>query len=275
VINGGGHVNILNGDQLPGWEKNAQGALLADVYTPRSDYGALYALMHARGWVGQFNHPATSGQFAVDGVALGYTAAGDAAMALCEVLNSTAFSSNDTETETRRSSFETACNKLLEAGFHVAFSSNQDNHCANWGTAYTNRTGVLIENGQPLTRDSFLQALRARRVFATMDKGSQLVFTANGQMMGARLTNRGPLSLATHFASTAGKQVAAVAIMEGVPGRRGTVTQLSATASTQFTPAVGPHFYYAKLTQLDGNILWSAPIWVMQEAPVEEGSGPR
>jgi len=186
-------------------------------------------------------------------------------MALCEVANSTAFSTNDRESETRRSNYEAACNKLLEAGFHVAFSTNQDNHCANWGTAYSNRTGILVPNGTALGRDSFVEAVRARRVFATMDKGSQLVLTANGRLMGERFTNSGPLTLVANFASTTGKQVAAVAIMEGVPGRGGMVTQLSSEATTTFTPAPGAHFYYAKVTQADGNVLWSAPVWVMQE----------
>jgi len=266
VINKGGHLNIFNSDQLLGWEKNAQGELLADVLTPRSDYAALYTLMRERGWVGQFNHPATKDQFLVNGVALGYTADGDEAMALCEVVNSTAFSVNDSETETRRSNFEAACNKLLEAGYHVAFSTNQDNHCANWGTAYTNRTGVLIPNGAPLNQAGFIDALTARRVFATMDKSSQLVLTANGRMMGERFTNTGPLTLVANFASTAGKQVASVAIMEGVPGRGGMVTQMADEASVRFTPAAGAHFYYAKVTQTDGNVLWSAPVWVTQEA---------
>ena len=244
VINKGGHVNIFNSDQLLGWEKNGKGELLADLATPRSDYAALYTLMRERGWVGQFNHPSQSGQFLVNG---------------------TAFSTNDREGETRRSNYEAACNMLLEAGFHVAFSTNQDNHCANWGTAYTNRTGVLIPAGAALSRDSFVEALKARRVFATMDKGSQLVLTANGRMMGERFTNSGALNLVTHFASTAGKQVATVAIMEGVPGRNGTVTQLVDAATANFTPSVGAHFYYAKVTQADGNILWSAPVWVMQK----------
>jgi len=265
VIDKGGHINIFNSDQLLGWERNAKDELLADVPTPRSDYGALYTLMRERGLVGQFNHPSSSGQFAVDGKALGYSADGDAAMALCEVVNSTAFSVNDKEGETRRSNFEGACNKLLEAGYHVAFSTNQDNHCANWGTAYGNRTGVLIPDGTALSRASFIDALKARRVFATMDKGSQLVLTANGRLMGERFTNSGALTLVANFASTAGKQAAAVAIMEGVPGRGGMVTQLSGEATTTFTPAAGAHFYYAKVTQADGNVLWSAPVWVNQQ----------
>jgi len=264
VINNGGHLNIFNTDELLGWERTAHGELLADTATARGDYAALYTLMKERGWLGQFNHPATSGQFAVDGKALAYTQDGDAAMALCEVLNSSAFSTSETEGETRRSSFETACNRLLEAGYHVAFSSNQDNHCANWGASYGNRTAVLVPNGVPLTRASFVEALRARRVFATMDKESQLVLAANERLMGERFENSGPLRLRVHFASGAGRQAATVAIMEGVPGRNGEVVRRSDLADVAFVPAPGPHFYYAKVTQDDGRILWSAPVWVDQ-----------
>jgi hypothetical protein len=265
VISKGGHLNIFNSDELLGWEKNAAGALLADTATPRSDYSALYTLMAQRGLVGQFNHPSLKDQFQVGGVPLAYTPAGDEAMVLCEVMNSTAFSVNDQEGETRRSNFEAACNKLLEAGYHVAFSSDQDNHCANWGASYTNRTAVLIPNGDALSRDSFIAALRARRVFATMDKESQLLFSANGRLMGARFDNSGPLRLSVQFASSGGRRVASVAIMEGVPGRNGAVTQLSDRAELGIEPAPGPHFYYAKVTQDDGRVLWSAPVWVVQK----------
>ncbi|MGX9718059.1 CehA/McbA family metallohydrolase [Janthinobacterium lividum] len=267
VINKGGHVNILNSEQLLGWERNALGELLADVETPKGDYAGLYALMRERGWVGQFNHPAQTGQFLVNGQPLGYTPDGDAAMLLCEVMNTSAFSTNDQETETRRSNYEAACNRALSAGYHLAFSSNQDNHCANWGASYGNRTAVLVTSpvaGMPVSRDSFLEALRARRVFATMDKHAQLLFTANGKLMGERFDNHGPLHLATHFSNSAGRQAAAIAIFHGVPGSNGSVTQVSDQAELTLTPAPGPHFYYARLAQDDGNIVWSAPVWVNQ-----------
>lgn len=266
VINNGGHLNILNSPELLAWEYNSSGQLLGDTLTDKTDYAGLYALMRQRGWIGQFNHPATSGQFLVNGVPLGYTADGDQAMVLCEVLNTSAFSTNTTETETGRSSYESACNKALESGFHIAFSTNQDNHCANWGASYTNRTGILIPNGTPLSQASFVAALKARRVFASMDKNSQLVLTANGRLMGERFTNSGPLNLVANFANTAGQSAATVSIVEGVPGRNGTPTQLSTSANTTITPAVGEHYYYAKVTQSDGKILWSAPVWVTQTA---------
>ncbi len=265
VITNGGHMNIFNSTELLGWEYNSSNQLIADTLTPKGDYAGLYTLMVQRGWVGQFNHPSSSGQFLVNGVALGYTPDGDTAMALCEVLNTSAFSTNTTETESSRSSYEGACKKALEAGYHVAFSTDQDNHCANWGASYTNRTGVLIPTGTPLTTAAFIDAIKARRVFATMDKNSQLVLTANGHIMGERFTNSGPLNLAANFASTTGRVAATVSIVEGVPGRNGTATELSTLSNVTTTPSVGEHYYFAKVTQDDGNILWSAPVWVTQQ----------
>ena len=264
VIDNGGHLNVLNAPVLLGWEKNAAGALLADVATPKGDYAGLYTLMKKQGWIGQFNHPAIKGQFMVGGVPLAYTPDGDAAMVLCEVVNTNAFSTKDDESETRRSNYEAACNKALEAGYHVAFSTNQDNHCANWGMSYTNRTGVLLNAREPLSQRAFVEALRGRRVFATMDKHSQLLLTANGRMMGSRFANRDPLSLQAQFSSSVGKTAADVVIFEGVPGRNGAVTALVHAPTATITPAPGEHFYYARVTQEDGNMLWSAPVWVTQ-----------
>ncbi|WP_027484915.1 Ig-like domain-containing protein [Rhodanobacter sp. OR87] len=266
VISNGGHLNIFNTPSLLEWEYNSSNQLIGDVFTAKSDYGSLYALMKANGWVGQFNHPASTGQFNIGGTDLAYSADGDTVMALAEVLNSSAFSTNVTETETSRTSYEAAFNILLARGFHVAPSSDQDNHCANWGASYTNRTGVLIPSGTTLSLASFLDAVRARRTYATEDKTGQIVLTANGHVMGERFGNSGPLTLAVNYASSAGHTAQRVQVFEGVPGGNGAVTATSSTATTTITPANGDHFYYAKVTQEDGKQLWSAPVWVTQGA---------
>jgi hypothetical protein len=269
VISNGGHMNIFNSNELFSWEYNSANELFGDRLTPKSDYPAIYAVMRQQGLIGQFNHPDTSGQFLVGADSLGYSADGDEVMVLAEVMNTSAFSNNDTETETGRSNFEAAFNKMLERGFHVAPASNQDNHCANWGRSYTNRTAVLIPTGAALNKTSFLDALKARRVFATMDKNSQLVLSANGHLMGERFANSAALNLKVSFTNSAGRTAATVQILEGVPGRNGTVTTLASSATVTTTPTEGQHFYYAKVTQDDGKVLWSAPIWVTQSA----GSG--
>lgn len=263
VIDHGGHLNILNSAELLGWERNGAGELLADTATAAGDYASLYALMRLRGWFGQFNHP-QGGQFAIDGRPLAWTADGDDVMLLCEVMNSNAFSNRTDESETRHSNYEAGCNRLLEAGYHVAFSSNQDNHCANWGASSGNRTGVLLERGRALGADTLLAALRARRVYATMDKHAELLLTANGRVMGQRFANTGKLTLQVRHTGRRGQRVAAIRVFAGVPGRNGDVAVVGRRARTVLRPAPGEHFYYARVTQDDGKMLWSAPVWVTQ-----------
>jgi hypothetical protein len=265
VISGGGHLNILDSPALLGWERSADGQPFADVVTPRNDYAALYTLMKEQGWLGQFNHPRLT-QFPIGGQPMAYSADAGAAMALCEIMNSNAFSARIDEGETRHNFHEEACNRLLEAGYRLAFSSNQDNHCANWGAAYGNRTGILLPRGAARTPATLLAAIRARRVFASMDKHSAIALTANDTLMGGQADNSGALTLQVHFASGSGRGIAKLDLMEGIPGRRGAVRALPGVQGLRhrFMPAPGPHFYYARIIQDDGRQLWSAPVWVNQ-----------
>ncbi len=274
VISNGGHLNLINPDALTSWETNSSGQLIGGVLTPKSDYAALYAVMRQRGWIGQFNHPSTS-QFAIGGIGMAYNADGAEVMVLTEILNSSAFSVNTTQTETSRSSYTGAWNVLLERGYKVAPATNQDNHCANWGLSFVNRTGVLLPTGTTLNQANFVDALRARRTFAAEDKTGQLVLTANGRVMGETFTNSGPLTLSAVYASTGGQTVQRVQFFEGVPGRNGTVTQLTeGNGDYTFTPAIGAHFYYVLLTQTNGLRLWSAPVWVTQTAGAPDTTPP-
>jgi hypothetical protein len=265
VIEGGGHINVINPDGLANWEKNAAGELIGTVKTKKSDYADLYRVMNERGWIGQFNH-ADPKQFKIDGDPLAYDEKGAKVMVLAEVFNTSAFSSDMSESDDRGNSFDTAWKTLLEKGYRLAPSSNQDNHCANWGLTFTNRTAVLLKNDVALTRTTFLNALRARRVFATQDKSSQLVLTANRHVMGEQFSNTGKLKLMANYASASGQVAQRVQFFEGVPGRDGKVTAMRTDGGTHtFTPEAGEHFYYAVVTQEDGLKLWSAPVWVTQE----------
>jgi len=275
VISNGGHLNIVNPQALANWELNASGQLIGAINTPKSDYVSLYATMKQQGWVGQFNHPASTGQFQINAVPLAFDANGAEVMVLAEVLNSSAFSVNTTETETSRSTFTGAWNILLERGYHVAPATNQDNHCANWGLSLRNRTGVLLPTGTALNMTSFVDALRARRVFASEDKTAQLVLTGNGFVMGQSFANSGALALVANYASSSGQSAARVQFFEGVPGRNGTVTQLfEGSGTVTLTPATGEHFYYALVTEGDGDRIWSAPLWVSQSAGGPDTTAP-
>ena len=163
VISSGGHIGLVNPPALINWEHNGKGELIGSLEVAKNDYAALYELMKQKGVMGQFNHPRT-GQFGIGGSAFAYDGNGDAVVVLAEVANSSSFSKNTTESETSVPSFEAGWKRLLEAGYHVAPSSDQDNHCANWGLALHNRTGILVPTGTPLTYGSLLSALRVHEL---------------------------------------------------------------------------------------------------------------
>ncbi|HJW34099.1 MAG TPA: Ig-like domain-containing protein [Holophagaceae bacterium] len=264
----GGHLNLLNPDGLPGWEKDSNGDLYGDVETPTGDYPALYATMKARGWMGMFNHPSSS-QF--NGLA--YDANGDAVMFLCEMRNAPAFSNIFDESSALTSGYESTYKAILSKGFHVAPTSDQDNHCANWGLSALNRTGILVPTGTSFDLTALLDAVRARHVFATTDKTGQIVMTANGRLMGAIFDSSGSLTLNAYYASSGGHTAARVEFYEGAKGVA--VTSLSdGPATLTLTPTTGDHFYYAKITQEDGGTLWSAPVWINQKSGTVDTQAP-
>jgi hypothetical protein len=62
-----------------------------------------------------------------------------------------------------------------------------------------------------------------------------------------------------------------VTIYEGLstPGGTGSTTVAATTATVTLNPTNGDHYYYAKVVQDDGKILWSAPVWVSQGASTD------
>lgn len=259
VIKNGGHINIINPDHLVTWEKNDAGELLGDLFVDKFDYAGLYAAMKAHNYLGQFNHPAGS-QFRVNDEPLAYTPEGDEVMVLCEVANASAFSSSLTEADNALSEFGSHCDQLLLKGYHLAPASNQDNHCSNWGSSAKNRTGVLIPAGAPLNPATFLEALQARRVFATADKGSHIILHAGEHLMGERFKHQGPLELEVEHSSSSGTAIKRLDIVRGRVG--GTIEVIGHQALMTVTPEAGTTFYYARIVQEDGAKLWSAPVWV-------------
>jgi hypothetical protein len=263
VISKGGHVNLFNPDGLVTWEKSESGDLYGSYEVANGDYVGLYEVLKAHNIVGQFNHP-SPGNFAH----YKYTPAGDEAMVTCEMGNSSAFAKVvDESSPVHR--FETSCNQLLLAGFHVAPSSDQDNHCANWGAAGRNRTGVLLPAGTAPTLEAFITALRARRAYATEDKDSQITLTATiagdqaVHIMGERLVTMQPVTLTVGFATAGARLPDNVVLVAGGVRDPQTRTLPYEGAPWKVTARPGVEtFYYARITQDDGKVLWSAPIWL-------------
>ncbi len=74
--------------------------------------------------------------------------------------------------------------EALVRGWKIGAAGSDDNHDADWGTATPYRVGVLSGT---LSRDAILNAFRARRFFATLDKNISLSFKINGAEMGSTI----------------------------------------------------------------------------------------
>ena len=118
-----------------------------------------------------------------------------------------------------------------------------------------------------LTEPALLQALRARRFYASDDWNAQVTLTCNAQPMGSILTGTPAASLAVTYADADNEPAASITLLRGVPGS-GTsavtaATAPSGTAALSYTdPATsGPAYYYAIIVQADGDRIVTSPIW--------------
>src|SRR5262249_35414595 len=74
--------------------------------------------------------------------------------------------------------------RALDRGWRLGAIGVSDQHEADWGSAAHPACGLLARE---LTWDSAAEALRARRVYATRERGLALAFTADGRWPGDRL----------------------------------------------------------------------------------------
>ncbi len=242
--NGLGHISTFG---TPGWASRNQSAY-QDLHTALETYYA--DLASVPGSVSQFNHP---GAFYGDFEQFGhYSPEADRAITLMEVFNSDAGDSWD------------AYIRALDLGWHLAPTCSQDNHAGQFGSLDDGRTVVLANT---LTEENLLSAMENYRVYATKDKDLEILYTLDGKRMGSRLFDYG---------SQVTIQVSVRDITDGneasleVIGSGGTValTQSVSGSTSVNLPSDSP-YYLLRVTQADGDVAVTAPIWLEQEAPLE------
>ncbi|MGM7700531.1 CehA/McbA family metallohydrolase [Pseudalkalibacillus sp. Hm43] len=156
--------------------------------------------------------------------------------------------------------------EALDKGWHVGAIGVSDHHGENWGDPTFARTGIIAtENSHEAVR----AALEQHHVYATQDSNYQMVFTGNGQMMGAKLTTHQPVQLNVigHDPDAGESIVKAELVTNGgevvetyEPSNGGQTFEWSPT-----TPATSESaWYFVRMTQADGEMIYSSPIWVNQ-----------
>lgn len=259
TISTGGHANIYGIDQLVGWNTGNY-----SIYCAKGDYSSLFNLVASTpNAFATLNHPNNSDYGNIHGSA--YNATFDNAIVGVALrngpYNSLSVSYNDPST----SNYVNYFNTLLAKGYHLGPMADLDNHnSATMGKSSQQRTVLLAT---ALTKPAILDAILNMRFYATDDYNEQVSFTINGSInMGSITSQFSNPVLQVNASDPDGDAITSIKIYYGVPGSGSMpalLTSVSNNSVLNFTHsfASGTYYYYAEITEADGNLSWTAPIW--------------
>lgn len=234
-----GHISTFN---TPGWQTRDQ-ADFENVPTALENY--YKALTSVPGSVSQFNHPDDiHGDFErFDHYSPKY----DAAVSLLEVAGEDGV---------------VDCgyyDRALDEGWHVAPTNNQNNHKGQWGDASDARTVVLAKD---LTEESLYAAMKDRRVYATQDSDLTVYYQLNGAVMGSILPKSEEAEITVFLSDPTDEAIGNVEVV--TDGGAVLVSEYVETPSQvlELPASGGRSYYYLRITQPDGDVAVTAPVWM-------------
>jgi hypothetical protein len=226
-----GHMNIFD-PKTRHWPKETQ---------------PFYEAISKADVVVKFNHPG-DGSKVFDGLA--YSAEGDKAIQMMEV---------------RHPAEEQAFLRALAAGWHIAPDGSDDTHAPNWGNCGT--WTVILAPG--LSKRNIWDAMKRRHLYSTRDRNCLLSFTLNGAIMGDIIEE--PVTDVEIVAAVDESEDNDLIAKLELYGDGKVIDSVEPNStSKQWTvepkPEPGKHYYFVKVTEADGNVIRSAPIWVTVKA---------
>ena len=234
-----GHISTFN---TPGWQTRDQ-ADFENVPTALENY--YKALTSVPGSVSQFNHPDTvHGDFErFDRYSPQY----DAAVSLLEVAGE--------DGVVDCGYYDLA----LDKGWHVAPTNNQNNHDGQWGDASDARTVVLAKD---LTEESLYAAMKDRRVYATQDSDLAIYYELNGTVMGSIIPKSESAAVTVFLNDPTDEAIGNVEVV--TDGGAVLVSEYVETPSQvlELSASGGHSYYYLRITQPDGDVAVTAPVWM-------------
>lgn len=248
---GPGHMNTFNTD---GFVSRNHPELNSKSNSHDDVLKRYYNLLKEQpGSFSMFNHPGTT--FGTFNDFAHWDPAADARINLLEVGNG--------EGQVGSSGYWPSYNyytQALDKGWKVAPTNGQDNHKGRWGDANTTRT-VAIAN--ELTREAIFDAINDMMVYATEDDNFEIYYTANDLPMGSTFAQE-PETL-RFIVSLNDPDFNDVITKLDVITNGGVVayTQNVGTNSKEleFTIPNTGSYYYLRVTQADGQLIVTAPVW--------------
>ena len=234
-----GHISTFN---TPGWQTRDQEAFTNVTAALENYYKVLTAVP---GSVSQFNHPDDiHGDFErfdhysprYDAVVSLLEVAGEDGVVDCEYYD-----------------------LALDKGWHVAPTNNQNNHNGQWGDASDARTVVLAKS---LTEEALYAAMKDRRVYATQDSDLTVYYTLNGAVMGSILPKSEEAEITVFLSDPTDEAIGNVEVV--TDGGAVLVSEYVETPSQvlELPASGGRSYYYLRITQPDGDVAVTAPVWM-------------
>ncbi|HEX2607154.1 MAG TPA: CehA/McbA family metallohydrolase [Flavisolibacter sp.] len=258
TISGGGHVVVYGfGDQLINWEENNY-----DILVAKSDYLNLFKTIHnQQDAFATLAHPNTSDYTGLTG---GYQADADAAVVGVAVESGPSTSTTTDYTDFPASlAYINYYRSLLKQGYRVGANMDQDNHEMTFGDVNTNRTVAIASDR---SRNSLIKAMLGMHFYASNDYNAKVSFTLNNYIMGSTLNEVTNLVGNVTHTDADGETLTSIQVYGGrVGGADATQIAVGGAGDLTFSTTQAPGetwYYYAVLTQADGNRIVTSPIWL-------------
>lgn len=149
--------------------------------------------------------------------------------------------------------------RALDEGWHVAPTNNQNNHNGQWGDASDARTVVLAKS---LTEEALYAAMKDRRVYATQDSDLTIYYELNGTVMGSILPKSEEAEITVFLSDPTDEAIGNVEVV--TDGGAVLVSEYVETPSQvlELSASSGHSYYYLRITQPDGDVAVTAPVWM-------------
>lgn len=147
----------------------------------------------------------------------------------------------------------------LDKGWHIAPTNNQNNHNGQWGDASEARTVVLAKS---LTEEALYDAMKNRRVYATQDSDLTVYYALNGMVMGSIIPKSESAAVTVFLNDPTDEAIGSVEVV--ADGGAVLVSEYVETPSQvlELSASSGHSYYYLRITQPDGDVAVTAPVWM-------------
>ncbi len=258
VISNGGHVIVYGSTELIGWDNTD------DVANAEFDYAGLFKKVNALpNAFAYFCHPQT-GDYGNLLSSAAYSVSADSAVVGMPSRSGPAFSTNTTYSNPSTGSYVAQFQAALAKGYHVGIGLDHDTHNSVFGRQTAGRLVVLAPS---LTRANIYDAFRKRHFYSSDDWNAKVDFNVLSNPMGSVLSLAGNPTLNITVSDPDNEAVSSIKIYGGVPGSGTTCTVLGSNTGSStytFTPTIAngsTFYYYAQITQADGDVIYTSPIW--------------